>query len=462
MTILNSERRTLPNTGAANNRALPPTGPSGTNVLRRIRPLGLLLALLACLAVVAAACGGAESGADRTAVEIVEGDAVQIRAMLSYTGAPGLGESLYRAAQMAVEDFNGVHGYEVELGEPIDSKCSGDGGGEAAQRVASEPMVLGAIGTSCSGAAVAASPILSEAGLTMISPSNTSPSLTSNLQGAANSNYHTGYFRVSNNDLYQAQAVADFAYNELGLRKMAAVHDGDPYTSGLVAAFDAAFSARGGEVVAVGEIEKGQTDMTDLVLGFEAARPDGLFFPLFATEGLHFARQARLYVGLVDAKLIGGAALLVSDFLGAPESEDVYFSGPEADFGNNMNVSTGQTADVVLNDFIAAYGGPPTSPYWAHAYDATTLLLAAIQRAGTKDEGNPVSRAFGFKRKLQVERAALRDAIRQASADFHGLTGPLSCDEFGDCGSGRVNIYHHTDSNVTDTAQLPVVYSFAP
>ena len=50
---------------------------------------------------------------------------------------------------------------------------------------------------------------------------------------------------------------------------------------------------------------------------------------------------------------------------------------------------------------------------------------------------------------LYVDRAALREELA-ATAGVRGITGILSCDEFGDCGTGHVNIYLHTDSAVTD------------
>ena len=43
-----------------------------------------------------------------------------------------------------------------------------------------------------------------------------------------------------------------------------------------------------------------------------------------------------------------------------------------------------------------------------------------------------------------------------------GIIGGISCDEFGDCGTGRVQISRHSDSSMTDIAKLPVVYRFAP
>ena len=384
------------------------------------------------------------------AVEVSAGEAVQIRSLLSLTGASSLGTALRNGIELAVRDFGDIRGYAIDLGESMDSRCSPEGGSTGAEQIIADPQVLGIIGTSCSAAAVAASPVISEAGLVMIAPSNTSPLLTSDLAGNANPNYHPGYFRVSNNDLYQAQAVADFAYGELGLRRMAAIHDGDPYTTALVSAFGDAFSALGGEIAATAGIDKGDEDMTEVLAEFAAAGPDGLFFPLFRAEGSHFAEQARAFDGLEDATLIAGAAILVSEFLATPQSEDTYFAGPESNYGANVNSATGKNADEALAAYLATYGESPTSPYWAFAYDATTLLLHAIESVAVEENG-----------KLHIDRAALREAVG-ATADFQGLIGALACDAFGDCGTGRVNIYHHTDSSVTDAAQLPVVYHFAP
>ena len=245
------------------------------------------------------------------------------------------------------------------------------------------------------------------------------------------------------------QAVADFAYKELGLRRMGAVHDGDPYTTALVSAFGNAFRTLGGEAVTAG-IAKGDTDMTAVLAEFAAAGTEGLFVPLFLAEGSLFARQAREFDGLEGTTLITGSAMLVPEFLGSPQSEGMYFAGPVLEHGSEANGITGKNADAVLAAFEDTYGGAPASPYWAHAYDAATLLLAAIESVGV-EKGE----------KLYVDRLALRQEVGVTNG-FQGIIGVLSCDDFGDCGAGRINIYHHTDSGVTDAAQLPVVYRFAP
>lgn len=382
------------------------------------------------------------------AVDVGEGEAVHIRSLLAHTGVPSTARWLRYSIELASRDFGSIHGHEIELDESIDAMCSPEGGRAGAGRVIADPRVVGVVGTLCSGSAVAVSPLLSAAGLVMVSPTNTSPALTSDLAGNASPVYHPGYFRTANNDLYQGQAVADFAYNELGLQRMVSIDDGDPYTMGLTIAFGSALRALGGEIVDTAHIEKGATDMRDVLGAFAAVEPDGIFFPLFESEGLHFAEQVRKVAGLEGATLITDSALLVSGFLGAPQSEGIYFAGPETSHGVHANVATGKNADEILAAFESTYGESPGALTWAHGYDATSLLLSAINSVAVEEGG-----------KLYVDRAALREEIG-ATSGFQGIAGVLSCDNFGDCGTGRVNIYHHTDSAITDPAQLPVAYRF--
>ena len=267
--------------------------------------------------------------------------------------------------------------------------------------------------------------------------------------GNAGSNHHPGYHRTSSNDLHEGGAVAKFAYNELELRNVAAIHDGDPYTSGLVNAFAGAFEELGGSVV-IASVERGQTDMLPQLTEIAAGTPDGLFFPLFEKEGAHIVRQIGEVEGLEDVTMIGGAALLVSAFLAIPESEGMYFPGPDLDFGDNVNEATGKSNEELIAEYQELYGEAPTSTYLAHAYDATTILLRAIEEV-----------AVVYEDTLVIDRAKLREALTGTS-EFGGIIGTISCDEFGDCGTGRIVISHHTDSSVADVTELPVVYRSAP
>ena len=405
--------------------------------------------LLAAL-VLAAACVPVDYESPPLGTVVVGGgEEIQIRALGTLTRAGDLGVPSQRGVALAVADYGPIKGHGVSMGAGLDSLCSAQGGAAAADTVVGDGRVVGVVGASCSVAAATASPILSQAGLVMVAPSTTSPSLTSDLRGNAGSNYHAGYHRVSSNDLYQAEAVADFVYNELGLRTLAAIHDGDPYTSGLTAAFKAAFEELGG-TVAVAMVNKGDTDMIPVLTEIAAASPEGLFLPIFPEEAGPLLRQSGEVDGLAGLVRIGGGGLLVSDFLALPESEGLYFAGPTLDFGGNVNGATGRSGDELNAAYLERYGERSTSAYLAHAYDATTILLRAIEEV-----------AVVVGDALYIDRARLRAALGGTSG-FSGIIGTISCDEFGDCGTGRVQISQHTDSTMTNIDRLPVVYRYAP
>ena len=283
----------------------------------------------------------------------------------------------------------------------------------------------------------------------MISPANTSPVLTSDLAGNAGPDYHKGYYRVTDNDLIEASVVAHFSYDELGLRTMVTIHDGDPYTSAIANALAVEFREHGGAVPVVAQVAKGQTDMATVLAQFEEADPDGVFIPLFPSEATTLLRQAAQLGALEGVTMIGGAAILTTEVLALPESEGLYFTAPDLGDSGNTNQATGRSAADVLAAFEIAFGGPPTSPYWGHGYDATTLLLSAIEQVSVVDGDT-----------LNIDRVALRDAL-DSTADFQGIVGTLTCDDFGDCGKGRSVIHRHEDSSVTDPSLLPIVYKGA-
>jgi branched-chain amino acid transport system substrate-binding protein len=200
------------------------------------------------------------------AVEVSAGEDIQIRSLQAITGDVAfLGVPNLRGTELAVLDYGPIKGHNVSIGTPLDDLCNAEGGAAAGQTIASDDKVIGTIGTSCSGAAVPASKLVSESGGVLISPSNTSPSLTSDLVGNAGDDYNVGYYRTAHNDLFQGAAVADFVFNELGFTTAAAIHDGDPYTDGLATAFRNAYEELGGEVVVYTAVAKDDTDMTGVL-----------------------------------------------------------------------------------------------------------------------------------------------------------------------------------------------------
>jgi serine/threonine-protein kinase len=162
-------------------------------------------------------------------VEVGPGEPIEIAALQLLSGPSAfLGEDQLRAIEMAVDGWGEIEGHPLEL-HILDDGCQIERGQEAAQEIAANGQIVGVIGTSCTNAAIGAIDILSEAGLVMISGSNTSPDLTS-INGEAAEFYRQGYFRVVHSDLVQGEATARFAFEELGLRRAASFSGGDPYS----------------------------------------------------------------------------------------------------------------------------------------------------------------------------------------------------------------------------------------
>lgn len=383
-------------------------------------------------------------------VRLAPGEEVQIRSIEAISGDVAfLGIPNQRATELAIEDYGDIQGFGINLGTPLDELCSSEGGQSAAQTVAADDTVVGAIGTSCSGAGVPASELLSEAGMVLVSASNTSPALTQAPFGTVGDNFSEGYYRTAHNDLNQGAAVADYVFNELGLTTAAAVHDGDPYTDGLTTAFQDAFEELGGEVVLYTAVNKGDTDMVPILTEVAAAEPEVMFIPIFPPEINRIAEQVGGVSGMEDVVLFSADGAQVDSFLSIEESEGFYFSGPNLGFEENENSITGVSASDFLATYNDTYGEAPSAAFWAHAYDATTLLLSAIDEVAVMDGDE-----------LVIDRQALRDAMYAAS--FDGLIGGISCDEFGDCGAGEIQIILHEDSSVTDATEIPSVYTFIP
>lgn len=399
-------------------------------------------AILASFALVLAACG---SGAtepdfgDLGGVVVPEGGGVRIAALQAISGSvANLGADQVRAIQIAIDDFGDIEGHPIFLSVE-DDLCLSAGGNTGAARIVSDPQIIGIVGTSCSGAAVPASEIMSEAGLVMISGSNTSPSLTSrgNLTGnpVKGESWSDGYFRVAHNDEYQGAGVGKFLTEFLGITKLATLHDGDPYTENLATEVQKAFEAAGGTVVFAGSVGKEDTDMRPVLTEVAAAEPEVLFFPIFQPAGDFIVLQAPDIAGFENIQLMGADGLLSQTYVSLPETEGMYFSGPSG--------KASAAYDTLVATYTEQFNEPPVQAFHAQAYDAVTLLLTKIAEvAEAQDDGT-----------LLIDRQALRDAM-YATSGYEGMTGTLTCNEFGDCGAPSISVYQNADPTAGITGTM--------
>lgn len=351
-------------------------------------------------------------------VEVAPGDPIVMASALVITGPnEQLGLDSQYGVEIAVEYRGEVAGHAIEL-QPEDDGCSAEGGQTAGQKIVSNPDVVAVIGTSCSGAGVPMSQIVCGAGVAMISPSNTAPVLTDPATRQA------CYFRTAHNDKVQGAAMAAYAFNELGVTKAAAVHDGDPYTEGLASVFRDAFTELGGEIVAFEAEAADATNVQPLLTSIAAAEPEMIYYPVFIPLGSLITKTAKEIDGLEDVILAAADGVQSPDFLAnaGDAAEGMYVSGPDLGFANEVY-------DQFLTTYQENYGSEPLSVFHAHAFDATNIVLDAIEAVAVEGEDGS----------LTIGRQALIDAIA-ATSGYDGITGTLTCDENGDCADPKIAV----------------------
>jgi branched-chain amino acid transport system substrate-binding protein len=112
----------------------------------------------------------------------------------------------------------------------------------------------------------------------------------------------------------------------------------------------------------------------------------------------------------------------------------------------------GPAHDAFVARYQAKYGGEPITSYYAHNYDAASLLFNALERVAVQAPDGT----------LHLGRQALRDALH-ATSGVQGLTGTLTCDRYGDCGVARFQVVRLADAGAGLSALAAnVVYTYPP
>ena len=363
-------------------------------------------------------------------VKVRPGESVHIACWFVVAGPDAsLGTDTKRGVEIAVED----KGVKV-LGFPIkltiqDTGCNAEGGQAAATKLASDPTIIAAIGSSCSSEARPGAPILWKAGIATVSPSATSPDLTDSTKRGRE---FDGFLRTGHNDKVQGAVAAEFAWKQLKVKRAATIHDGSIYAEKLQAIFAETFKKLGGAITSQEAVAPTDTDMRPVLTKIATGKPEFIYYPVFIAAGGHITRQVKEVRGLEKVALMGADGIFSPDFYKAAGETAVgmYHSSP--DFS-----AFGAGYKIFLEKHQKKYGEKPIAPFHAHAYDAAMVIFAAIEKVAKKAPDGA----------LYIGRKALRDAL-YATKDFKGLTGNLTCDQYGDCADPRIAIYKTSAENI--------------
>lgn len=389
--------------------------------MRTVKSLRFLI-LVALLAIAISPVSAQDGGQ----VVVAPGQTIKLAVVTDLTGpiAP-MGLDILQAAEIAVMQANEAGGVEGFMFEIIadDDGCDSDQGTTVASRVVSNPEIVAVAGHSCSGPTIAASDTYEEARLPMMSPSATNATLTNRGYSVFN--------RVAFSDKAQGTVDANYIYKILGVRKLAILHDNSAYGRGIAEVVQAVYGELGGEVVAFEGINVDDQDYRAVLTPLAANAPEAIFFGGYQEQAVLLVTQMQ-DVGLEDVVFFSDDGTQAQSFIdGAGDAAE----GAYASFAETppSNLEANEAFDDLYEEL---YGMRPEEqgPFHAHSYDSTMMLLNAVKAVAVLDDaGN-----------LVIDREALVTAVRETK-DYDGLTGLLSCDEFGDCGVGRIVVFQAQD-----------------
>lgn len=250
-----------------------------------------------------------------------------------------------------------------------DSGCIDNGLAVAsAERLIAEG-INGLIGADCSGVTGAVlQNVAIPNGMVMISPSATSPGLTTMEDNGL-------FFRTSPSDAREGQVMAEILV-ERGVKSIALTYTNNDYGKGLADAIESSFKAVGGEVTIVAAHEDGKADYSAEVGALASAGGDLLVVAGYLDQG---------GAGIIKSALDAGAWEqfgLPGGMIGENLPKNI---GPDLDGSyGQIAGSQGNGIDTFVKMAEEA-GFDGTSPYAPEAYDAAALFLMAMQSAGSMD-----------------------------------------------------------------------------
>jgi branched-chain amino acid transport system substrate-binding protein len=286
---------------------------------------------------------------------------------------------------------------------------------ENANRAIADPAVLAYIGPYNSGAAKVSIPILNNADLVMISPSNTYAGLTKPGKGLPNEPavfYPTGrrnYARVVPSDDIQGTVGAGWA-KQLGATKVFILDDTELYGHAVALSFAETAARIGLEIVGGPEgIDPRAQDYQGVAAKIRSSGADLVYYGGITDNNAgRLLKEVRAVVG-DKVKLMGPDGLYQQGFIDdAGEAANGIYVTFGAVTGSKL---TAKGAEWYRN-FRVRFSAEP-EVYAAYGYEATRVALDAIRRAGKKD------------------RNAVREAVL-ATRDYDGLLGRWSFDQNGD------------------------------
>ena len=299
---------------------------------------------------------------------------IKIGVLLGYTGpieslTPGMAASA-ELAMTEVNEAGGVLGGRMLEPVRADSTCiDAAAATSAAERLVASDSVAAIMGADCSGVTIATlNNVAVPNGVMMISPSATSPALTTIEDEGL-------FFRTAPSDARQGEVIANILMDR-GIEQIAVTYTNNDYGKGLADSFQAAYEAKGGSVPISAAHEDGKGDYSAEVGALSAAGTDWLAVFGYADQG---------GVGIIRSAVDAGA------FDGFVLGDGMFAESLIEAIGPDLNGTIGSIPGAEGDGVEAFYalaeskGVDPDGSFRSESYDAAALIALSIQAAGSAD-----------------------------------------------------------------------------
>ena len=363
--------------------------------------------------------------------------ALKLGLLLNYTGSPEASADRERAFNLAISHVNAGGGV---LGQPVtgitaDATSNPQAAVDAARHLIEVEGVHAIVGPNASSAALPiAETVAGPAGIPVMSPSATSPQLST----VPDNDF---FFRTALSDAIQGPVLASLT-RKRGFDNVAFIYLNDAYGQGLAVAFARAWDGTLRSVA----LEVNQTTYLEALRESAGDGVQGLVVVAPEDQALALVRTA-LDERLFDQFIFGDAAkrLRLVQEIGGTRLGGMYgtagASAPDNDATPEWEAA-----------FIEAYGALPVLAYVKETYDATIALVLAAQAAGSvegpaiRDRLREIGGPPGYI--VPGTPAGVGDGLRRLASgqaiNYEGAASSLDWDENGDLLRGYVGIWRFT------------------
>jgi branched-chain amino acid transport system substrate-binding protein len=403
---------------------------------RRNRKTAAAVATLAAAALVLSGCAATDGGAAGGELSLKIGTALPQTGNLAFLGPPE-----EAGVALAIKEIN-----EADKGIQVEVEWGDSGDTDNKAYETEIPRLLNAgvkaiIGAASSGTSLQFIDQVVGAGVIQFSPANTSAALTTYDDKGL-------YFRTAPSDVLQGEVLGNLIAAD-GHEKIAMIVLNDSYGTGLAGFTTDAFEAAGGEVLAAPTYNTGDTNFSAQISEVLATSPDAIVLITFE-----------------EVKTI--IPQLVSQF---PADKLYFVDGNLANFSEDFEPGTltgakgtlpGLDIETIpaflegMNANWVAEGNPDLDgvySYGPESYDAVVLLALAALAAGSVEgvdmagKLQEVSGGSGSGTKC-TSFAECADIINGGGvADYDGVSGPITFNEFGDPTEASIGVYVYQDDN---------------